>query len=283
MKEVKNFLLHLRLNYNFFILSAPFFLGAIFVPDISDGRIFLISFGVIYVFLFGGANVYNSYFDRDEGPIGGLEHPPKVETWMYYTSWVVQVVGLIISYFILPIFGLVYLLSMILFWLYSGPIFRFKGKPLLSFIAIGIATIFNSVILGYVMAGGVGMPTNLIVSAVGASFLILSMYPVSQAYQIDEDSRRGDVTFAVKYGIKGIKINFLILYLLGIILLSYSFLFNAYLGITTFVAGVVVYIFIWQKIKTISGRQSEYKPIMQLKYISGMIFTLTMIGLLLFL
>ncbi len=283
MVQIKNFFLHLRLNYNFFILSAPFFLGAVFVPQIRDNKIFLTSFVLIYIFLFGGANVYNSYFDKDEGSIGGLEHPPKVERWMYYAAWAMQILGLIISSLISPLFGLILLFSIVLSWLYSGSTFRFKGKPLLSFLVIGIGTVFNTVILGYLMAGGTGLPTNLIVSAIGASFLILSMYPVSQAYQIDEDSKRGDVTFAVKYGVKGIKINFLILFLVGIILLSYSFMFNPHLGIATFIAGLIVYIFMWQKIKKISGNQNEYKSIMRLKYVSGMVFTLTMICLLLFL
>lgn len=253
------------------------------MPQIRDNKLFFISFLLIYIFLFGGTNVYNSYFDKDEGPIGGLEHPPKVTLWMYYVAWAIQIIGLIISSLILPLFGLIFLFSIVLFWLYSGPTFRFKGKPLLSFLVIGIGTVFNTTILGYLMAGGSGLPTNLIISAIGSSFLILSMYPVSQAYQIDEDNRRGDVTFAVRYGIKGVKINFLILFLLGIILLSYSFLFNPYLGMTTFIAGIIVYISVWQKIKRISGSQNEYKSIMRLKYVSGMIFTLIMISLLLFL
>lgn len=283
MREFKNFLLHLRLNYNFFILSAPFFLGAIFVPKIVNLTTFLISFILIYIFLFGGTNVYNSYFDKDEGPIGGLEHPPKVDRWMYYIAWSIQIIGLVISTLILPLFGFIFLFSIILFWIYSGPTFRFKGKPLLSFLVIGIGTVFNTTIFGYVMAGGTGLPTNVIISAIGASFLILSMYPISQAYQIDEDSKRGDITFAVRYGIKGIKINYLILFFLGLVLLSYSFLFIQYLGISTFAAGILVYVIMWQKIKKISKQPSEYKSIMRLKYVSGMIFTLVMVGLLIFL
>lgn len=253
------------------------------MPKITDNTIFLISFILIYIFLFGGTNIYNSYFDKDEGPIGGLEHPPKVERWMYYIAWVLQIIGLIISTLIMPIFGLIFLFSILLFWIYSGPTFRFKGKPLSSFLVIGVGTVFNTTILGYLMAGGIGLPAELIISAVGSSFLILSMYPVSQAYQTEEDVRRGDVTFAVRYGIKGVKINFHILFLIGLILLSCSFLFNLYLGIATFISGTMVYFFIWQKVKKISGEQSEYKSIMRLKYVSGMVFTITMISLLLFL
>lgn len=281
MTGIKNALLHLRLNYNFFILSAPFFLGAIFVSHVENLSIFIGAFLLIYIFLFGGANIYNSYFDKDAGPIGGLEHPPKVERWMYYTSWALQIIGLIIATTVSSRFGLVFLFSILLFWLYSSPTFRFKGKPLLSFLIIGVGTVFNTTLLGYFMAGGNRFPSQLIISAIGACFLILSMYPVSQAYQIDEDSHRGDVTFAVKYGIKGIKINYLILFPLGTILLSYSFLFEQFLAISSFLIGCIAYVFIWQKVKSISGKQSEYKSIMRLKYFGGVTFTAAMVGLLL--
>ncbi len=281
-QQTNDFLLHLRLNYNFFILSAPFFLGAVFVPKITSVPLFLVSFILVYIFLFGGTNVYNSYFDKDEGPIGGLEHPPKVERWMYYIAWIIQIIGLIISTILMRLFGLIFIFSILLFWIYSSPTLRFKGKPLLSFLVIGIGTVFNTTILGYIMAGGTGLPTNLVISAIGASFLILSMYPVSQAYQIDEDKKRGDTTFAVKYGIKGIKINYATLFILGIILLSYSFLFNYILATVIFIAGTLAHILIWLKIKKISGEQSEYKEIMRLKYFGGMVFTLAMIFILLF-
>jgi hypothetical protein len=100
MSSIKDFTLHLRLNYNFVILSAPFFLGAIYAPQISEVKNFILLFLLVYIFLFGGANAYNSYFDKDDGPIGGLEHPPKMKKWMYITAWFLQITGIYFSYLI---------------------------------------------------------------------------------------------------------------------------------------------------------------------------------------
>jgi len=280
MSEIKDFVLHLRLNYNFLILSAPFFLGALYLPKISSFTHFIFLFALIYIFLFGGANAYNSYFDKDEGPIGGLEHPPTMKKWMYFMAWIMQITGLILSFFAQSIFSILFIFSIILFWIYSSPNFRFKGKPILSFIVIGIGTVFNTVLMGYLAAGGIILSTELLIGAVGATLIILGMYPFSQTYQINEDKKRGDTTFAVKYGINGIKRNYQFLFLLGVLLLSYSFLFNKTLAIIIFIIGLSAYLFIWQIIKTISGDRSEYKKVMRTKYIAGLAFTLAMILLL---
>jgi len=38
----------------------------------------VIAFVALHVFLYAGATAFNSYYDRDEGPVGGLERPPPV-------------------------------------------------------------------------------------------------------------------------------------------------------------------------------------------------------------
>lgn len=281
MNNIKNFILHLRLNYNFLILSAPFFLGALYVPEINKIENFIFLFLLLYVFLFGGANAYNSYFDKDEGPIGGLQNPPKMDRWMYYASWFVQFFGLLISMTAksLP-YSAFFAFSIVLFWLYSSPSFRFKGKPLFSFVVIGIGTVINAVLMGYFAAGGETIGVDLIIGALGAAFIILSMYPFSQVYQIDEDRKRGDRTFAVAYGVKGVRLNYLFMFLLGIVLLAYSFILDKILFAVVLSVGLIAYFSIWQVIKRIAGHQQEYKKVMRTKYIGGVFFTLGMIILL---
>ncbi len=283
MSGFKDFTLHLRLNYNFFILSAPFFLGALYLPHILQIKSFVFLFLLVYIFLFGGANAYNSYFDKDEGPIGGLEYPPRMEKWMYFGTWILQLIGLSFSFLIGHVCGLLFAFSVILFWLYSSPHFRFKGKPILSFIVVGLGTVFNATLMGYTSAGGETMSFALIIGALGATFLILSMYPFSQAYQIEEDTKRGDLTFASKYGIQGIKWSYLSLFLSGVLLMAYSFIFNMWLAVGTLIIGLLAYGLIWQVIKNISGQREEYRKVMRTKYVGGIAFTLAMAILLIIL
>lgn len=280
IKEIKDFLLHLRLNYNFLILSAPFFLGASYVQEIVDATMYIFAFLIVYILLFGGANAYNSYFDKDEGPIGGLEHPPKMKKWMYWSSWLLQLIGLGLSFWIGPVFTLLFAVSLVMFWLYSGPLFRFKGKPILSFLVIGIGTVFNVTLMGYSVAGGTGIDIFAILGALGATCVVLAMYPFSQAYQIDEDMKRGDVTFAAKYGIKGIKSNYITLFPVGILLISLSLYPVLFLQALFFIFGMCAYFVIWHVVSKISGNKDEYKIVMRTKYYSGLLFTLLILTLL---
>jgi 4-hydroxybenzoate polyprenyltransferase len=281
MTSVRDFILHLRLNYNFLILSASFLLGALYVSRIGDTGTFILLFLLVYIFLFGGANAYNSYFDKDKGPIGGLEHPPKMTKWMYFAAWAVQIVGLAVSFiFHLPLFSFLFFISLVSFWLYSSPVFKFKAKPLLSFLVIGAGTVFSTTLMGYIAAGGDSISLSLTFGAIGATLIVLSMYPFSQAYQVEEDKERGYDTFAVRYGVRGIKINYLVLFLPGVLLMAYSFVSNMALAAAVLIVGLLAYVFNWQVVKTITGNQREYKKIMRAKYFSGATFTLMMVLLL---
>jgi hypothetical protein len=48
---------------------------------------FWMIFLVLHICMYGGANSLNSYYDKDEGPIGGLERPPPVDDSTFYLSW----------------------------------------------------------------------------------------------------------------------------------------------------------------------------------------------------
>lgn len=54
---------------------------------------------------------------------------------------------------------------------------------------------------------------------VGA-LVLLSLYPASQVYEVAEDARRGDRTFAVRYGLVGVRRCFLACYPPGVLLLA---------------------------------------------------------------
>lgn len=272
-----DFLKHLRLNYQFFILSGPFLLGGLFSPR-TDLFQFIIQFASIHTFLFGGVTAYNSYWDKDEGPIGGLEHPPKMKEWMLYASWTFQCVGFLVASVSGYLFIMFYLTSILFFWLYSSPHTRWKGKPVLSFVAIGIATVICSFMFGYVSFGGKIFDLNLIAAILGATFLILSMYPLSQLYQIKVDTERGDTTFAVKYGLKGVRNSFVGFFSIGIFLLSFALFKLSYMvTIISIPIGILIGMYVDFTLRKISADEGEYRKIMKTKYIGGLIFSLSIL------
>src|SRR5690606_23131385 len=111
-----------------------------------------------------------------------------------------------------------YLLSMVLFWLYSTPRARWKGHPLKSLVAIGISTGSNSFWMGYLAAGGEALDFPVIIAGIGVALIFLSLYPVSQLYQMRADSSRGDRTFAIEYGVHGVRRFYRNTYFLGLLL-----------------------------------------------------------------
>jgi len=281
IRQIWHFMVHLRWHYQVFILSGGYLLGAFYQDTLNLDR-FLIEFLNVHLLLFGGATAYNSYWDKDEGPIGGLAHPPAMHKWMWPSSLILQILGLWIASWAGWIFVLVYTISMLFFWLYSTPLARWKGSPIKSMIAIGLSTGTNSFMMGYLAAGPDLPGVSEYVAALGVALVILSMYPVSQIFQIEEDQRRGDQTFAAKFGKKGVERFFLSAFIAGT--LSIALTFYKFSPLLSLLFGVVCLgtgLFIWHQLSQLLGRSEEYAKVMQMKYVASFSFVLFILVILL--
>jgi 1,4-dihydroxy-2-naphthoate octaprenyltransferase len=278
--SLKDFFLHLRLNYQFFILSGAFLIGGL----LSNGQNFFpffLQFLNVHIFLFGGVTAYNSYWDKDEGPIGGLKNPPKMEKWMLYASWSFQCIGFVIAIASGFSFLCLYAISMIFFWLYSSPKTRWKAHPFLSMAAIGISTGLAPVFMGFLSIGGNKIFEYPILFSIGITFCLLSFYPLSQLYQVEEDTKRGDVTFAVQYGKAGVKKLFSLFFPLGIIFTFMALRSFYELAAYLFLLGsLLIGLLSWRVMSTIAVNKSSYESVMRLKYVSGITLALFSIAVL---
>jgi 4-hydroxybenzoate polyprenyltransferase len=198
--------IHLRLHYQ--ILLAPIFLWGYFlaVGEHSappDGK-FWLGFLAFHLFFYGGTTAYNSYYDRDEGPVGGLAKPSPVDPALLPFSLIMQLIGAGLALAVNLPFAILYLLDVLLGIAYSHPAIRLKGKPLGSLLVIGLGQGIFAGMAGYVIA----QPDLLTVGplawlGIGAVALItIGFYPLTQIYQIEEDLARGDLTFAAWAGPK---------------------------------------------------------------------------------
>lgn len=277
IKEIKHFILHLRLHYQLFILSGGFLLGGLLADQMNTAQ-FWKQFLNVHVLLFGGATAYNSFWDKDEGPIGGLKKPPKMTTWMHRVSLIFMYAGLLWSLSMGTMYFLVFGLSLLLFWLYSTPHSRWKGHPELSLVAIAVSTGANSVILGVLAADG-AISINILLGSTGAALILLSIYPISQIYQGDEDSRRGDRTFFIKYGLTSVKIFYAVLFLSGLILLSFS-LYQLYEipAVVLLLLGLTTYLILLNFILRLTGNSNEYRNVMGIKFFASLSFVLFLIA-----
>lgn len=200
----RRLLIHLRLHYQ--ILLAPIFLWGYFLavgahgPQ-PDGK-FWLGFLAFHLFLFGGATAYNSYYDRDEGPVGGLAKPSPVDPALLPFSLLMQVIGAGLAIAVNLLFLTFYLIIFLLSVAYSHPSIRLKGKPLGSLWVIGLGQGVFTGLAGYVIAKpdlwAITGVTWLGISAV--TLITVGFYPLTQIYQIEEDLARGDLTFTAWAG-----------------------------------------------------------------------------------
>ena len=272
IQEIKNFIIHLRLHYQLLILPGGFLLGTLYSPDIAWGAM-IAQFFNVHVCLNGGVTAYNSYWDKDEGPIGGVKSPPPMTAWMHPASIALQLLGLIWAWPQGSTFVALYVATMLLSVAYSWPGLRWKGHPVLSLIAVGVGTGTNTFLMGYLAAGGGRLSLPMAVAAVGVALLLLSLYPVSQVFQTEEDAARGDTTFATAYGVRGVRLWFALTYPVGLALATVCLYgVRPTVALAFAAVGGAGYILNTLQLRGLSGASEEYDRVMQLKYGASLSF-----------
>lgn len=200
---VLHWLVHLRLHYQLIFLSPLFVWGFALGGGRASGKTAL-GFAAFHVFLYGGITAYNSFYDRDEGPVGGLRTPPPVSSSLLPFSLIVQLVGLALCVLVSWEVVLWYATVMALSVAYSHPWFRWKSRPLLSLVVVGLGQGAVGFRAGWLCSDTPALPLSHSVEGLlgmtAAVLLTMGFYPLSQLYQIEEDKQRGDSTFAVAYG-----------------------------------------------------------------------------------
>jgi 4-hydroxybenzoate polyprenyltransferase len=192
---------HLRLHFQ--LLLAPVFLWGWLMAGGGLSQSVLLGFVAFHAFLYSGATAFNSYYDRDVGPVGGLERPPSIVPALLPFSLGVQAVGWVLAALVNLPFWLAYGLFVGLSFAYSHPRIRWKARTWTSLLVVG----FGQGALAFVAAwaatrGEIASAKSIdgVLGAVAAVLLILALYPLTQLYQIDEDAARGDRTVAVVWG-----------------------------------------------------------------------------------
>ena len=280
IKQVIYFIAHLRWPYQTLLLSGAYTLSILFVSE-PDFGLFAKYFFLWHLGLYGGATAFNSYWDKDEGPIGGLKNPPPMRPWMRWASFIMMVLPAPyllydINSAILPIavFG-IYTLSFFLFWAYSSPILRWKGHPYLSVLVIFFSTGTNGFLLGYFAGSETSFSLHSVLAALGVASILVSLYPISQLFQLDEDSKRGDLTLALQIGVKGVRAFYFIMYAFGTLLVSGCIWpINARLALFFFIVSTMGFTITNSILNGLIGSEKEYKQVMKIKYLSSFSFLL---------
>jgi lycopene elongase/hydratase (dihydrobisanhydrobacterioruberin-forming) len=151
------------------------------------------------VMLNGGTLALNSAFDRDEGDIAFLRHPPPPPKYLalFAAGW--MVLGFALTRHLPPTYRRLYILCAVLSVAYSVPPVRLKAVAgmdwLVNMLGFGTLTPFAAWAI-------TGRPLHGPLGAVLWAYtpLFAGLYPLTQLYQLDDDRARGDRTLAVRLG-----------------------------------------------------------------------------------
>ena len=196
----------LRIPFSLFLMPIYWFgLSALPCGAWSGGRAVGV-FVVLHLLAYPASNGYNSYYDRDEGSIGGLEAPPKVTPELLRLVWLFDALALAGAWLLNPFFFVLLLGYLFVSKAYSYEGIRLKKYPLLSTLVV---VIFQGGFTFVMTQVGIGASrflifdkSNLLLALVSTLFLCGS-YPLTQVYQHQEDAGRGDRTLSLSLGVRG--------------------------------------------------------------------------------
>lgn len=213
----------LRIPFSFFLL--PVFLLAVSRVESVELWSFIGIFIALHLFIYPASNGYNSYIDQDEGPIGGLEKPPKPSRNLFWAALVFDITGLALALFIDWQAFLLILGYMLASRAYSSPQLRLKGMPIIGFLTVMVfqgAATFAMTYLG-VSNDSWQELANHWPMLIASSFLIAGVYPLTQVYQHEEDLAAGDRTISIMLGYRGTFVFSMLMFLIAFVFIFIEF------------------------------------------------------------
>ena len=272
----------LRFPFSYFLMPVYWFALSL-TPHIHWGRAVLI-FVLIHVLLYPGSNGYNSYMDRDETPIGGIENPMQPTRQLFWVTVVMDITGAIISAFI----SIWFLTAFVIYIIFSR-LYSYRGIRLKRFAVAGYLTVIinqGALIFFMVYHGASQMLTTQVPwqGMVVASLLIGGFYPVTQVYQHEADKKDGVNTISRALGKRGTFVFCAVLYAAAFALLFLYFQQRqqltqfAVLGV--FFTPVVVVFMRWTLQVWKDEAAADFKHTMQMNWLAGTCTNLAFITLL---
>jgi len=266
---------HLRIPFSFFLM--PVFLFALSIsPNINWWKA-LFAFISLHAFIYPASNGFNSYYDKDEKSIGGVEKPLPVSRELLNASLIFDLIGINIGFLVGWEFAIVLLIYGLISKAYSYPAVRLKKYPFISLLTIAVfqgsfvflATYMavNQTTIQQLFEIPVLMPACL------SSAMLLGSYPMTQVYQHEEDSKRGDITMSLWLGIKGTFLYTMNVF--GLTTIGFAYFYYTYFGLLEAVSfalallPVLVFFFSWF-LKVLKDKgNANFKNTMQLNLISA--------------
>lgn len=201
-------LTHLRIKNTLHV--APVVIFAISQARAIDVMQTVLTVCILHLLIFPASVGYNTYYDRDEKPTGGLDAPPPVHESLYWIATGLEVAALLLSTLVHLAFTACIVVTILASRAYSFDKIRIKGMPIVGYVWVAVFQGgFSYVMVAIGIAPDPAVVTSTLTSwemllpALFSTFLVAGSYPLSQIYQFEEDGARGDTTIAMLAGYNG--------------------------------------------------------------------------------
>jgi len=237
----------LRFHFSIFLMPVYWFALTQLV-NINWFRAILV-FIILHVLVYPASNGYNSYMDRDETPIGGLKNPLQPTKQLFYTTIVMDVIAVTISFFISWYFAAGIVLYIMASRAYSYRGIRLKQYPFIGYLTV---VVFQGAVTYWLVYHGSSEALYTSASTSGmiaSSLLIGGFYPLTQIYQHKADKEDGVETISYKLGYRGTFLFCASVYTVAMLFLGYTFfsslLIAQFFVLLLFFSPILVYFFWW--------------------------------------
>jgi 1,4-dihydroxy-2-naphthoate octaprenyltransferase len=245
-------------------------------PDPEVWRVVL-AFVILHFLLYPASNGYNSYYDKDEDSIGGLEKPPPVSKELLYVSLFLDAAALLIGILL----GGWFVLGLFIYGgvskAYSNDRIRLKKYPVISWLIAGFFQGAFTFVMAYQAMNNTSLAEALqqvvVLAALLTTFILMGSYPMTQVYQHAEDARRGDLTMSRLLGIKGTFIFTTLVFLAAVG--AYYLYFIAYFKVEYFMMYVLclspgLVFFLWWFARVLQSESAvNFRSTMRLNFLTA--------------
>jgi 1,4-dihydroxy-2-naphthoate octaprenyltransferase len=211
----------LRFHFSFFLL--PVFLFAVSQAPVVDWSRAALVFVILHFLVYPSSNGYNSYMDRDQTPIGGLQHPLQPTKQLFYITVGLDACALLLSLLVSVSFAVGILIYILASRAYSYRGIRLKKYPVAGFLTVFLCQGALIFFISYQAVAAPTVATVPLLPTLLSSLLIGALYPLTQIYQHKEDVQDGVRTISYVLGKKGTFGLSMTLFLLATALMSILF------------------------------------------------------------
>ncbi len=212
------------LRFKFSLFLAPVFFFALSEAEHPDTFRSICIFIILHLLVYPASNGYNSYMDRDEGPIGGISKPMLPTPQLLHAVNLMDISAILIGLLMSIWFAVGLATYILLSRAYSFRGIRLKKYPLMAYLTVILCQGgLTFALVFYGCSGETPFKVPYLPMTI-AAMLVGGAYPLTQIYQHQADEKDGVRTISMLLGIKGTFIFCGALYTLASCLLGWHYI-----------------------------------------------------------